>query len=621
MSLALLTSNSVWCGQARAPMVAEPPPKAPPGFFQVITSACTVETDVSQAYANKIAVMVRNAESKFYELFKLTPELMNGVSKQPFDAKANIPGSIMFDMGFRPWVEVRVYKEMERFSDELFEMTGVKDKQQQLRQGIPGAYFITCHDYDGKRRLRRIRSFVANRDDDEQERALLHEFGQLFIVSYLLEFSGGPPPGQESQKRGTPAWLLEGLSQLLELRWSKAASAQKARLRQQAMIYEAINIGDNYPFEEFINITNAQNLVMIANDPQRSILNYAQSASVMDYMVNKDSNRFFNFLQNLRQMHFERNLRSRDKNHITELYSFQNEAFKKAFMVDLTVIEDGWKKHVKKIMEEQLKRQPELYYWIGEYYLHRGKDKANDLAKAEDNFRLAMTQAPTKGEGYLGIGRLAIRKSGSRKLAAEDRQKFTDEALTMLAKAVEYLPKDDEAWLCYGIAQTNVGKYKEAAESFDKALKIYPRNARALAGLGQVACQLQQYEKAMDAYELAYEASRNLRHLFERGRAAFFGKKYREAQSDFARFCEMFPQDAQGQFWYGLAAWRLGDKDFGLKKLEEAAKLDSKDGNIKNALALAQKGEMIKFQGEDALPVSKGTEAAKPKEFIRINDE
>ena len=58
------------------------------------------------------------------------------------------------------------------------------------------------------------------------------------------------------------------------------------------MIYEAVNIGDSYPFKEFINITNAHNLAAVAHDPLKATINYAQSASVMDYMVNVDGARF-----------------------------------------------------------------------------------------------------------------------------------------------------------------------------------------------------------------------------------------------------------------------------------------------------------------------------------------
>ena len=600
----LFVSIHAYAGQ---PTAIEKPPKAPPGFSQALTPTCVVETDVSPEFTKKVAGMVSSAEQKFYNLFKLNHELMQGVSKSKFDQKANIPGTVLAEMGFRQWVEVRVFKSQEGFSDEWFDRTGVKDKQQRMRQGIPGAYFSIHKPYEEKKYLRSIRSFVADRDDDELERTILHEMGHLFMLTYLLEFSGDPPAGQESTKRGTPSWLQEGMAQLFENLWSKAESAKKARLRQQCMIYEAIKIGDSYPFDEFINITNAHNLKAVAGDPLRATLNYAQSASVMDYMCNIDGARFFNFLQNLRELHFKRNLQSRDKNHVPELYSFQNEAFKNAFNADLKQVEDYWKKHVIKTMDETLKKTPEYHYWIGEYYLRRGKNKEQDYAKAEEMFNKAMQLAPNKGEGYLGTGRMAIRKGNN------------DLALATLQKAAELMPKDDDAQYYYGVAQLNMGQFKEAVESFDKSIKIWPRNDRALAGLGQAAFHSRQYDKAMEAFDKAYEASRNPYHLFQKGNAAFFGKKYRDAQSAFARFVEMFPNDAQGQLWYGLSAWRLGDKAFAKEKMQAALKLQPNDGLAKEALALAEKDQAIKFQREDPEVEAGKKPAEKPN--VRIEDE
>jgi hypothetical protein len=317
--LPALVAVSVWAGQPGPAL----PPKPGPGFFQKLTPAISVETNVSKEYTEKVYQMAWKAEQKFYNLFKLTPELMNGTSKAKFDMKSNIPGDVMQQIGFRPFITLRVHKTQEGFADEWFELTGVTDKEKRLNTGLPGAYFSIHQDYDKKTWLRDIRSFVDNRDDDELERTLLHEMGHLFMHSYLLEFAGSPPPGQESQKRGTPSWLSEGTAQLFEILWSNAKSAQRERDRAQCMIHEAILVGDSYPFEEFINITNAHNLAAVAGNPLKATINYAQSFCVMDYFVNVDGARFFNFLQNLRQANFEKNLRTTDRNRIPELFTLQ----------------------------------------------------------------------------------------------------------------------------------------------------------------------------------------------------------------------------------------------------------------------------------------------------------
>ncbi|MGD0093285.1 MAG: tetratricopeptide repeat protein, partial [Planctomycetota bacterium] len=590
----------------------------PAGFFQIVSPAMSIECNVSKEYTEKVAKMVINAEQRFYQLFKLTPDLVNGVSKEKFDRKGNIPGDVLkLIWNFRSYISVRVYKDMESFADEWFDSTGVKDKQQRLRQGMPGAWFSYHPDYDKSHEVREIRTFVSNRDDDELERTLLHEMGHLFMMTYLLEFSGSPPAGQEAQKRGTPAWLGEGTAQLFEILWSNAKTSAKARLRQEAMIYEAVQLGESYPFDEFTNITNAHNLAAVAGDPLKATLNYAQSFSVMDYMVNVDGARFFTFLENLRELNFERNLKNRDQNHIRELYSFQNDAFKRAFNCDLKDVEGYWKKHLKTTMEALLKKQPEAYYWIGEYYLRRGKDPANDLVKAEEKFKLAMTGAPTKGEGYLGMGRMALRKNDH------------ETAAKLLAKAAEYMPKDDEVWYYLGCAQVGIGELTEATKSFNQSLKIFPRSHRALAGLALAQFHSGQYVKAAESYEQAYQVSHFPHYLMEKGRAAFFGKDYRLAQNGFAVYCDVYPNDPQGQLWYGLSAWRLNDKELGMQKLKLAASLNAGDSTIKEALRLAEKGETLRFALEAAAPPvaaagpagKAAPEAKKKPVFVDVQDE
>jgi len=596
--------------RAGQPTAPELPPKAPAGFFQTMTPAFSVECNVSKAYADKVTRMVSQAEQRFYQLFKLTPDLLNGTSKQKFDNKANIPGDILNTWNIRPYISVRVYKDMEPFADEWFEQTGVKDKEQRLRQGIPGAWFSMHQDYDKKKMVREIRTFVANRDEDELERTLLHEMGHNFMHTYLLAFFGDPPKGVE-RKQGTPAWLSEGMAQLFEILWSKAASAQKARMRDEAMIYEAINMGDSYDFETFMNVTNAHNLAAVAGDPLKATLNYAQSLSVMDYMVNVDGARFFTFLENLRSLNFEKNLKTRDANHVGELFSFQNEAFKKAFNCDIKDVETYWKKNVKTKMEASLKKQPELNYWCGEYYLRRGKDKDADLVKAEEKFNLAMTLAPTKGEGYLGMGRMQLRKND------------LETALKTLTKAAELMPKDEEAWYFLGMAQINNGKVPEAIESLNKALKIFPRSARAISGLATAYFHSNQFAKAAEQYEQAYQITHNPMYIRQKGQAAFFAKDYRGAQTAFSVFCDTYPKDAQGAMWYGLSAWRLNDKDFGLKKLQEASALNPGDGQVTEALRLAMKGESMHFELEDQAPADPAKPAATTKKplVVQVEDE
>lgn len=583
--------------RAAAPTEWLVPPKPATGFFQERTYACTVETNISYEYTQKVAGMVRSAEEKFYKLFKLTPELMQGWSKEKFDRKSNIAGTFLYDLKYRPWIDIKVYKDQETMADEWFELTGVKDPAIKATQGLPGAYFSVGPDYTSKGwSVRKIRSFKANRDDDELERTLLHEMGHLFISTYTLAVALGSKQDPNNDKQHLPAWLNEGVAQLFELIFSKAASSKKALMKQQAMIYEAVKLKDHYPFKEFTEVTNAHNLAAVAGDPLKATINYAQSASVMDYMVNVDGARFFDFLTNYREMHVKRNLQQRE--HVTEFFSFQDEAFKKAFNCTISEVEQYWVKHINKTMDETLKKQPEMHYWIGEYYLRRKKGKEADLARAEEEFNLAMKLAPKKGEGYLGSGRMLMQKHDY------------VAALPLLKTATELMPNDDEAWYYQGLAQLNTTLYADAVKSLEKAIQIHPRAPHVLAGMGRAAMEAKDYDKAVSAFEDAYVASRNPHYLFQKGQAAFFGAKYEIAQQGFANYVNIFKNDAQGQFWYGEAAWRLGNKEFAIKKIEEAAALSPNNRLIKEGLKMAKSGETLRFVGE---PSEEELAAAKAK--------
>jgi tetratricopeptide (TPR) repeat protein len=178
------------------------------------------------------------------------------------------------------------------------------------------------------------------------------------------------------------------------------------------------------------------------------------------------------------------------------------------------------------------------------------------------------------------------------------RKGETEEAEKVLAKATELMPKDEDAWYFYGMAQVNNGNLDAGVASFEKSLKIFSRSARAIAGLATAAMANNDYKKAADAYEQSYQITHDPRYLMEKGRALFFGKDYRGAQAAFNQYTTVFTKDPQGHLWYGLAAMRLNEKEFGLKKIEEAAKLNPNDPLISASLKAAQKGESVRFERE-----------------------
>ena len=604
-ALALLALSAA-CGEDAGNLKPGPPPA---GFQQFLLPAFDVQTDVPKPYPEKLARQINGAEQRMYQLFRFSVGFLKGNDRTTrLGTKYPIPGDTLAKWGFKPWIEVRVYQKYEDYANEYFDETDRMESlinktplkketpeeraRRRLTEGVPGAYYMRITDYDGKYAIRRIRAFVGQQTAEEIEADILHEMGHLFLETYLMELTGAPKRGMEAEKRGTPAWIAEGIAQLFEINWASSKESLKHKNRNQAMIYEAVKSGDTYPFKDFVNVTNAHNLMAVAHDPLKATINYVQSYSVMTYMVEKDWARFLQFLENLRFNNFDLNRKTPGR--LPELYSIQDKSFRDAFVIPLLDLEQYWKKHVVESFEKELKAKPGMYYWCGEYYLRR-----KDLDKAEERFKQAIAGAPKEGGGYLGLGRVAL---------ARNR---VPEALENLTKAAELSPEDEDAFYHLGIAQLSAGKPAEAIASLEQAVKLYPRFHQAMAELAEACLQAKDFERAMKAYDQAFQVqSYNPYYLLNKGRAALFAGDNEEAQRDFAAFSNAFTHSADGPFWYGIAAWRLGQKDFAIKKFEAAAALDPNNQMIKVALERAKKGEGITFQIEG------GAKKVKPRPEI-----
>ncbi len=610
LSLALVLVSQTALGGAASDAGKLRPPAAPGGFKQMVTAAFVIQTDVSSSYLTTLARQVYNAETRMYKLFKISHGFLKGNDpKSRLGKGLNIQGDLLSRSGYKPWIQVRVYKKFDDYADEWFDESNRMDSlinktpirketpeqraMRRITEGVPGAYYIRINDYDGKYMDRRIRGFVGSKAIDDVESEMLHEMGHLFLETYLFNFEGSPKKGQESQKRGTPAWIGEGVAQLFEVNWSQSHTSLKKRARYNALIYEAVKAGDSYPFDKFVNVTNAHNLKAVANNRLLSTINYAQSYSVMQYMVEKDWQRFLAFLENCRAYHLKKK-----RGQLGEIYRKQNQAFKEAFTIPIAEVEKYWSKHVRETMEARLKKHPEDYYWCGEYFLRK-----KDLATAEKRFKLAIEGAPQKGEGYLGMGRVAL-STGRIPAAVEN-----------LSKAVRLSPKNEDIWYYHGVALTHAGKSEEAIASLEKAVSLYPLFHQAQSALGDAYYEKRDYKKAAHCYDMAFQLSKHPQYLLRQGHAQFFSREYREAMKNYAAFTNIYKRDAQGNFWYGMAAWRLGQKEYALKKLEEAVKLAPNNKLFRQGLAMAKKGETITFTREAKAPTKKANneDGTKPK--------
>ncbi|MGO9386477.1 MAG: tetratricopeptide repeat protein [Methanobacterium sp.] len=78
--------------------------------------------------------------------------------------------------------------------------------------------------------------------------------------------------------------------------------------------------------------------------------------------------------------------------------------------------------------------------------------------------------------------------------------KFT-EAVNCFNQALKIDDENDDAWNNKGTALFNLSKYSEALECFNKALELNPENSKAWAGKGSVKRFLGDYKGAVKCLE------------------------------------------------------------------------------------------------------------------------
>lgn len=85
-----------------------------------------------------------------------------------------------------------------------------------------------------------------------------------------------------------------------------------------------------------------------------------------------------------------------------------------------------------------------------------------------------------------------------------------------------------------------------------------------------------EYEKAIEAFNLAIQANQNYLTYYQRGRTHMKLKNYRKAVADFSKTVELNPKIINAFFFRGKAYGKLGKKQKGLSDIKEAARRGSK---------------------------------------------
>ena len=181
--------------------------------------------------------------------------------------------------------------------------------------------------------------------------------------------------------------------------------------------------------------------------------------------------------------------------------------------------------------------------------------EAKHDADAVEVYTKLLEQDPNKGEARLGLG-----------TALYNLGKFP-EAVAELTKAAQVLPQSFEAQYNLALALTAAKNPAAAEEAYQAALALRPNNANCLNNLGALQFDQGKFKEAADTFEKAKAANPQLELAYvNRARALAKAGMRPSAVQEWETMTHLFPKGEQGHL--GLADAYYDDGD-GVKALRE----------------------------------------------------
>jgi tetratricopeptide (TPR) repeat protein len=150
--------------------------------------------------------------------------------------------------------------------------------------------------------------------------------------------------------------------------------------------------------------------------------------------------------------------------------------------------------------------------------------------------------------------------------------------------AVRLSPHDPEIFFNYGQALATEERFAEAEEAFRHVLKISPRYSDAQLNLGSMLEAEGKLSDAITAYEQAFKSNpKDARPSFGIGRILVNQEKYEEGIQYLQRSLSTADKESEPAYLYALGAayTRAGDRENGLRYLEQARKRATAQGQSK----------------------------------------
>ncbi|MGJ5177187.1 tetratricopeptide repeat protein [Bradyrhizobium oligotrophicum] len=168
-----------------------------------------------------------------------------------------------------------------------------------------------------------------------------------------------------------------------------------------------------------------------------------------------------------------------------------------------------------------------------------------------------------------------------------------DQAVPILARAVESDPRSAEAQSDLGFALARLGRHEEARARYERAIALRPNFPTTLTQLGNALTSLFRFEEAIAAHDraIALKPDHAEAHA-NRGMALLLTGKHEAAGQSFDRALSLQPRLLTALFGKGLACMNLRDFDAALAALDAALAI-----NPQAAAIIAQRGRVYQEQG------------------------
>jgi len=148
------------------------------------------------------------------------------------------------------------------------------------------------------------------------------------------------------------------------------------------------------------------------------------------------------------------------------------------------------------------------------------------------------------------------------------------EAIDSFDKALQIKPDDHEAWYGRGNALVNLGRYEEAIDSYDKALQIKPDYHEAWCNRGNALDDLGRYEEAIDSCDKAVQIKPDFHQAwFNRGNALVNLGRYEEAIDSYDKAVQIKPDYHEAWYNRGIALGNLGRYEESIDSYDKAIQI------------------------------------------------